>query len=72
MTNNKQGDTMKIFVTTGPGPKSGVVKTSVGTASTVVGGVWPTRHFTDTAKADGLVADLERQNPGAEVVHLTR
>jgi hypothetical protein len=63
---------MKIFVTTGPGPKSGVVKTSVGTASTQVGGIWPTRHFTDTTKADGLVADLKRQNPGAEIVRQTR
>ena len=63
---------MTIFITAGPGAKSGVWKKSVGTASTSPHGVWPTRHFTDDAKAEGLVADLKRQMPTAKVVRRSR
>lgn len=61
---------MTIFVTTGPGPKSGIDKTSVGTAST--GPCYPTRSFTDDAKAEGLVADLHRRYPNAQIVRRSR
>jgi len=62
---------MRIIVTTGPGAKSGIVKTTV-----AIEGLEPrgkARHYRDTAAAGRYEDELQQQyGPGLEVVRRTR